>query len=51
MIVEQEEIFSKLGTTEEAQKIRARMQAAGLLSGISKPSSKTINLFVRYGVI
>ena len=33
MILEQQEIFAKLGTSEEAQKIRARMQAASLLSG------------------
>lgn len=34
MILEQQEIFSKLGTSEEAQKLRQRMQAASLLSDV-----------------
>jgi hypothetical protein len=33
MILEQQEIFAKLGTDEEAQKLRAKLQAAPLLAG------------------
>jgi hypothetical protein len=34
MILEQQEIFSQLGTGEEAQKLRQRIQAASLLSDV-----------------